>query len=68
MGTASEPRVDMGSAEDGTPAETDAKLAQRLEYSRPTLRRIGSVHELTLSGGVTTSDGNGTLGANKTRT
>jgi hypothetical protein len=69
MGTANEPRVGIGSADmsdDRTHTETDVKSAQRLEYSRPTLRRIGSVHELTLSGGVTVSDGTGTLAPNGT--
>jgi hypothetical protein len=41
--------------------------ATRAVYEAPALRRIGSVRDLTLSSGATTTDGPGTLGKNKIR-
>jgi hypothetical protein len=41
--------------------------SERMAYERPQLRRIGSVSELTLSGGSQVSDGPSTNGPNKTK-
>jgi hypothetical protein len=47
-----------------SPAEPDAA---RAAYEAPSLRRIGSVRELTLGGGSRGNDGAGLPGKNKTR-
>ena len=40
--------------------ENPPSAGQKRPYRRPELRRLGSVAELTLSGGQTSSDGRGT--------
>jgi hypothetical protein len=47
-----------------TPTESIDPRRERAAYEPPVLRRLGSVRELTLTGGASVTDGGG-LGASK---
>jgi hypothetical protein len=51
----------------GSRTSTAQSDAVRAVYEAPSLRRIGSVRELTLGGGGSNTDGSGLPGKNKTR-
>jgi hypothetical protein len=48
-------------------AESTREPGERAVYVSPTLRRLGSVRELTLTGGASNTDGGGLGGAKKPR-